>query len=378
MKLAMKLTRHQHAKRLRGFTITELLIGMTLGLVLISGMLSVFIGSKRTSDLNTALADLQENARYIIESMSREIRLAGFQGCVPVNENSTSIRTNDAPTGDFLQTLIGGSLVVTADNWTPAPPPTFIIPNGLVTAVPGTHTLSVQFGSIGNSTVNGPMESGGSQSLAGAIPVSDNDANLKSGDFAIISDCNTADLFRVGAAPQGAGVVTHPAGSNVDANLSKVYGEEDHIPNTRLMKFHSNVYFVGTRGDSTADEDPIRSLYLQTLPYTADNPPIELVEGVENFRVRFGIRQNNGSIVYVTANDPRYDATRVQSVQLGILMVSYDRIRSTADEQTYVLAGQEIQANGQSANGNSHSGNNQYRLVFNTTAQLRNRRGGGT
>lgn len=376
MKSIMRRATPINNQRKRGFTITELMIAMTLGLILISGMISVFVSTKRTSDLNSAVANLQESARYALDSLTREIRMAGFQGCLDISDTSVNIRANNPPTTDLRLSLIGGSVVQASDQWIPAPPFPFTLPNGSVKAVPGTHAVFVQSASANNSTVSGVMTSGGFTSMAGDIPVSNNLANLKAGDFAIISDCTTGDLFTVSDAPEESGFVSHEAADNVDGNLSKAYGEDEQLLSTRLMKFQSNVYFVGTEGQTTEDGDQIRGLYVQTLPYNSSNPPVELVEGVENLRIRFGIRQSNGSLSYVTADHSEYDSLQVQSVQVGMLMASIDRIRSTDDLQTYVLAGQEIPASATDVAGdaNAHSANRQYRLVFNTTTNLRNRR----
>ena len=56
-------------------------------------------------------------------------------------------------------------------------------------------------------------------------------------------------------------------------------------------------------------------------------------------------------------------------------MSSYDRIRNENDNQTYVLAGIQIPPNQNIVtDGLSHPDNQQFRLVFNTTIKIRNRR----
>ena len=365
----MRNTRQQIA----GFTITELLIATALGLVLISGMISVFIGSKRSSELNTAISDMQESARYALDSMARDVRRAGFQGCVDVNTRSATVRADAPPTLNPKDTIVTGSVVVSPSVWVPAPPRTFLYPSADIVPVPGTHTLALQFGST-PSELSAPM-----LTQADPIAITDNtdNAQLDDGDLAIIADCDEADLFRVSSAPENAGVITHLAVDNSNnGNLSKAYdGGMDSKEQAQVMKFHSNVYFVADTQETNEHGDPLRSLYVQTLPYTAANPPTELVQGIENFRVRFGVRRNNGSIAYYAANEPGYDSETIETVQIGLLMASYSRIRNENDNQNYVLAGQNIPAaQGQATDGLSHSNNTQHRLVFNTTVKVRNRR----
>ncbi len=363
--------------KVAGFTITELLIAMTLGLILLTGMISTFIGSKKSSELNSAISNMQESARFAIAAMSRDIRIAGFQGCLDLNTASAVVRGDNAPTSNLSTTAATGSVVWSANHWAPLPPPTFQYPQNGVQAVEGTHVLALQFGSPVSSKLSGQMFQAGN-SLAAPIPLADNNTRLRDGDLAIISDCDAADLFRVTDAPDEAGQLTHlPIDNKNNGNLSKAYGHSSSLEDTNVLKFNSNVYFVGTTGELTESGDPIRSLYVQTLPYEASNPPTQLVEGIENMRIRFGIRQNNGALNYFTAGQSGYDPARVETIQLGLLMSSYERIRTDTDEQTYLLAGQPIPpaaSNVLVTNGLSHSSNTQYRLVFNTTIKVRNRR----
>jgi len=327
--------------------------------------------------LNTAVADMQESARYALDAITRDTRMAGFQGCVDVNSQSAIVRGDRAPTTHLFETVATGSVVVTPSAWTPAPITTFQIPAGDVTAVPGTHTLALQFGDGATVKLSGPMVNPANP-LAADIPVVGSQSGINDGDLAIISDCDSADLFRVSSAPEPdvAGLITHlPIDNSNNGNLSIDYGHGSSLDETRVMKFHSNVYFVGTRGETNERGDQLRSLYVQTLPYEDTNPPTELVEGVENLRIRFGIRQSNGTLEYHRANEPGYDSGKVEVVQIGMLMASYDYVRNDDDKTTYLLAGQEVgSVEGKALDGLAHSENQQYRLVFNTTIKVRNRR----
>ena len=69
-------SRHQ-----RGLTLVELMIAMLLGLFLLGGLLQIFISSKQTYRMQEGLSRLQENGRFAIDFMARDIRLAGYKGC---------------------------------------------------------------------------------------------------------------------------------------------------------------------------------------------------------------------------------------------------------------------------------------------------------
>jgi type IV pilus assembly protein PilW len=70
------LSRHQ-----RGIGLVEIMVALTLGLVLMGGVLQVFISNKQTYRMQEAHARLQENGRFAMEKLSRDIREAGYWGC---------------------------------------------------------------------------------------------------------------------------------------------------------------------------------------------------------------------------------------------------------------------------------------------------------
>ena len=68
----------KNAFRQNGVTLIELMIAMVLGLILIAAVLSVFIGTKRGFNRNQNLARMQEDARYALEELTRDLSMAGF------------------------------------------------------------------------------------------------------------------------------------------------------------------------------------------------------------------------------------------------------------------------------------------------------------
>jgi len=62
----------------RGFTMVELMVAMTLGLILTVVIGQVFVTSKESYRTTEDLSRLQENARFAVTQMSRVIRMAAF------------------------------------------------------------------------------------------------------------------------------------------------------------------------------------------------------------------------------------------------------------------------------------------------------------
>lgn len=66
--------------RMRGVSLIELMIALVIGSILLIGALSVFVSSRNTFRVNETLARIQENARFALDIMEPDLRLASFWG----------------------------------------------------------------------------------------------------------------------------------------------------------------------------------------------------------------------------------------------------------------------------------------------------------
>lgn len=365
----------------RGFSLVELLVGMTIGLLLVTGVVSVFVGNRQSSDLNAAIASMQESARYALDTIARDVRSAGFQGCLGVQSGATVIQANDAPTASFIASAASGSLVEENDVWNPPPPPTFVAADH--DAIPGTHAVSLQFGDPDTYRLRAAMANGaGVPSPSAAVFLDRPIERAAAGDLAIISNCDQADLFAISQIVGGGRNLRHRATHNASGALSAAYGNALTIRQTSVMLFRANVYYVGDTGEDNADGEDVLALFRQSLPFgdPIANPPTEIVAGVENLRVLFGIRESGDNLRYVRPDDAAFDPARVEAVRIGVLMASRDAIAADDDTKTYMLAGQPVPPEGTPVDGGSglrgetHPVDKRYRLAFNTTVKIRNRR----
>lgn len=357
----------------KGFSLVELMVASAVGLVLLSGMVTVFQGNRQTADLAESMTNIQENARVVMDMIAKDARASGFQGCVSIQRNSANIAASDAPTTNYINTAATAFQVTTTSSWTPAAPPTFSIPTGAGTPVPGTHALLLQYGSSETAELTSPMSS-----PADVVRVDANSLGIEAGDLVIVSNCNDADLFRVTKRLGGSGSnqrLTHKAADNQGSGaLSATYGNE-LLSKAVAMEFISNLYFIGDTGLTNESGDPITALYRQSLPYS--EPPVMIVDGVENLRVRFATLQGS-SIRYYEPGDAALNPANIRSIHLGLLFNSRERVASDDDDRTYMLAGQPIDPESSSSptggpSGLTHRGDKRYRLAFNTSIKLRNR-----
>ena len=372
------------SKHNTGFSLVELLLATVISLVLISGIITVFVGNKRSSELNSAMANIQENARFAMDRMANDIRMSGFQGCIDINRSPATVLSASSPTSNYYESAARGSVIGQGNVWTPAPPLGFTTANHQ--ALEGTHALSLQFGDASTFPLAQVVGTAGIANRSGPITVdispgvSSRPFDLKAGDHAIISNCSFADIFKVSGVATGAttAVLLHGAPANTSGALSTEYGSAASLPVSKVTRFTSNVYYVGKTGLKNDNGDDITALYQQSLPYgdLTNNPPTELVRGIENLRISFGLRTQPDSLTYMLPDDARFDAALVETIRIGLLMVSYDQITDQNDARTYVLAGQEITpaSNGASTSASVHAADKRFRLAFNTTVKVRNRR----
>jgi type IV pilus assembly protein PilW len=67
--------------RQRGFTLVELMIAITLGLIVLAGVIGVLLANRESYRTSEALGRMQENARFTFEVLGRSIRAAGGNPC---------------------------------------------------------------------------------------------------------------------------------------------------------------------------------------------------------------------------------------------------------------------------------------------------------
>ena len=82
-------------KKQQGLTLIELLIAMLIGTLLILGASSMFIANKRVYKEVDYQGRLAENARFAMEMMIRDLRMAGFIGCAVREEVFNNLAVPD-------------------------------------------------------------------------------------------------------------------------------------------------------------------------------------------------------------------------------------------------------------------------------------------
>lgn len=320
----------------RGFSLVELMIAMVLGVVIVGGSLTIFTGVVRSASVNQAISNLQSNARFALDMIGRDVRSAGFIGCLAERDVALNVTIEDPPTSNLTQSAVTG-YVVGATSWSPGLPTAYTAPTGVGAPVSGTHALSVQYAQFPGLLLDTSM---GTNTGSVVFKRNDNIA-LRANQLMVLSDCSSADLFSISSVAKGDTTTT----VSTSSTLAKRYTVPvDYPDNTRGMPFVSTIYYIGNTGRTSDTGNTVYSLYTHSYPYTTANPPVELVEGADQLVLEFGVRQTDGSLRYVTAGATGYQANGVETVRVGLLLSSLERFSSVDETRSYVLAGKSITA----------------------------------
>jgi type IV pilus assembly protein PilW len=346
------------ALKQQGFSMVELMVSVTIGLILLAGVISIFLSSKMTYNTNEKTARLQENGRVALDFLTHDLRSAGYLGCSKVPDWFVST-LNDQTT--FLWnyfTPFQGYEASGTGTWSPA------LPTGADALNPAPLATSDVI------VVRGLLRDGLAMELTTAVPGTTGDPTVlidtptAAGQILVITDCESATVFQATGWTPGAttGTIAHATGGsfvpgNASADLVAAFDET-----SRVVPLQTYVYYVA----NDASGQP--GLYRQS---GATRPAELLIEGVQALQLAYAVDTVDAdrvADVYVSASGvTNWD--NVISVTLGMLMQSADQAGGTQPgTKTYqvlpaAIGGLAI------TTGNDR----RQRMVFSNTVAIRNR-----
>lgn len=136
----------------RGFTLVELLVGITISVIVSAAALTALTGSSKAARVNDRTAQTQQNARIVMELLSHDIKMAGYGMSGPVGNCGTAIVPADSNVGGADTGPDSVSLVI----------PTIIaaLASGLIAPF-GTGTNPVAIDSASGFGINSVISVGG-------------------------------------------------------------------------------------------------------------------------------------------------------------------------------------------------------------------------
>ena len=285
----------------RGFTLVELMVAITIGLIILAVLSQVYVGSKRTYRSQEALSRLQENGRYAIDFLGRDLRVAGYMGCIgpgaafnniakPITGWTPLNTTTSPPT---LEGIIGYEQASVPTSGFPVTP-------GEVKA--NTDVIEIQHFSATGAKVTVTSSSSPPPSTA-EVKIAGNPLNFQKYEILVVSDCSSADIFAATSVSSSSGTVTipHASSNNTSPKTSKAYAD-----NAEIMRLETSVYYISS-ATSLCPQDSLCRKRLgfyasAATPWCVDAAAAgatpgfcveQVAEGVEDMQVLYGVNTTN-------------------------------------------------------------------------------------
>jgi type IV pilus assembly protein PilW len=345
------------AVKQHGFSMVELMVSVTLGLILLAGVLSIFQSSKVTYNTNEKTARLQENGRVALDFLTHDLRSAGYLGCSKVPDWFVSTLNGQTTFLWNYSTPFQGYEANGSGTWAPA------LPGGADALNPAPVNASDVV------VVRGLLRDGLAMELAAPVAGTTGDPSVPivtptaAGQVLVITDCESATVFQATAWTPGGtnGTISHATtGPFVPGNASNDLVSSFN-ETSRILPLQTYVYYVAN------DAAGLPGLYRQT---GATRPAELLIEGVQALQLAYAVDTvNNDRIAdsYVPASGvTNWD--NVISVTLGMLMQSDQTGGMHTGTNTYQVLPAAI--GGLSINTPA---DRRQRMVFTTTVAIRNR-----
>lgn len=363
---------HTHIIRnQRGLTLVEIMVALVIGLILMAGIIELFISSKQTYTLHESISRVQENGRFAVDQLSRDLRMAGHMGCanarlmelepsppISIKLGASRIRValNSVP-GDAtwaMQSAISG-YQWNGGGWAPA------LPAAAAAALPGSDAFTVR--GAGGARLMLTAENPGTPVHSGSEPLLiPLNSGLRQGDIVMVANCSQAAVFQItndDADIADNGQLAHAVGPGAPGNATPFLGV-DFDTRAGILSMSSHTYFIGT--GASGEPALFRS--------TDGAPAVELVEGVERMRVTYGVDVVASPVgpplapsAYQTADvvDVNGDWRKVGSMRISLLLRSANNVTDQSLPYTYTSdAGVEV-----------IPADRRLRQVFTTTVALR-------
>jgi type IV pilus assembly protein PilW len=340
--------------RARGFSMVELMVAITLALIVTTGVISIFIGSRSAYNSTSGTAELTDGGRFALNFISTSVRGAGNMTCTTaplvqgiLNPGATALTTS------WTQALGGFEAVNTNGapgyNIAPAIPPVRVAADGN-----NTHWVGGLDGALSNRVVQNNDVLVVRSTLANAVPayvqtIADGTNSftvygpaaapptLSTNQMAVISDCSKGVIFQITGAGLGANpTITHNGGGGPPGNSISAF-PLSFAPGSLVAPVDILAYYIGVGADGDG------ALFVYGSNAKGNWQPTELVPDIEAMQVLYGLDTNNTQTVsnYVTANQV-VDFNTVMSVKIALLAASAPGAGRPAKAVTYNLLGTTV------------------------------------
>lgn len=404
-------TLHAHPRpRLHsaGLSLIELMIAMTIGLLLVIGMIQIFSASRATYQMQDGVARIQENGRFITQFLQKQLRMGGFMGCgsdLERGRQMTFVNHMDTYAGNTVDDAHRFQRPV--EGFAAEDAPTTLFPSGHG-PMTGTDVLVLRTASADSVPVLDVSQDAGHLILTATLGVDATNLFSDSSGAAIpyfLENCRSSDVF-VGTLTGTSLVANGKSTENIyldpsvttcdlagncpwDFRISNAYlnapnggivktDSGDFVPSSKQLnaEVHRADFTMVYVAENTTTHQP--ALYVLQSSHKADAlaDPEEMADGIEALKFLYGVDTNNDGQVdkYQKAAEVAAGATsaaldekwgQVLSIRIGMLLRSPESAPgATKPEHGYKVLGTDI---------TDTPDDGHLRQVYETTIAVRNR-----
>ncbi|MEQ1486712.1 PilW family protein [Methyloglobulus sp.] len=131
----------------QGFTLVEIMIALLIGVFLLGGVMGVFLNTKQTYSVQEALSRLQENGRFAMDFLAKDIRMADYRECLTTLPLADAVSGTDNDTDPANGFLDGSDSITIVWSEVPCLPPSAV-------TVPRTYGITDSMGLYQNTNLN--------------------------------------------------------------------------------------------------------------------------------------------------------------------------------------------------------------------------------
>jgi len=323
----------------QGFSLVELMVAMTIGFVVVAAVGYVYLSSRQSFRLTDSMSRMQENGRLAIETLARDVRMAGYVGCGNLkNATVNTIANPPVPVMSMATAITGEDSGAAVANYA-----------GTTITRPAGDTISVMGAFGGGVNLVGNLVPSNAN-----IQINGNPYDFKVGDVLMVTNCTNADIFRPTTVSSGGSVTMSHSNATNTGNRVGTYGSDGIV-----LKMDRFTYFIGINPAGK------RALYRTNLAKGVPEDTVELVEDVWDMQIEYG-RDTNGdgaADAYGNATTVAANWAQVVSARISLLLVSPEN-NIVPSSQTYTFNGAAVLA---------AVGDRRLFQVLGTTIAVRNR-----
>ena len=364
-----------------GFTLVELMIAMTIGLIILAAVAQIFATSRGTYGLQEGMARVQEGGRFGIEFLSVDIRMAGYAGCNSNLTLGTPDASGNCKTGEVCNIASGatapeifnpdgmqghvyaGTGTAFLSDWDPDLPGGYFSDNEVM---PRTDVIIIQRASTTGANLTGNTTPDNAQ--VHILDTADIGNQISQNDIVMLSDCKGGDIFRVTNNPTPSGGIINMAHASSGNTPNPPFLTHSYGNDAELFKLVSRAYYISKR-DADGDGNPdltdatLEPALFRKELVTGGTTAQELIEGVEEMRILYGEDTDADKVtnIYRTASNVS-DWSNIVSVRVGLLVRTPTNVDTGLDIKTYPIAGVSV----------GPFNDKRRRHAFTTTIQRRN------